>query len=162
MSTPFWVLPREGVTLEALYRPFRATALNPVLTGPLLLSILKYPAYAERLYSILSATPLTKVLLDRLIARFGVKTVKILFVWGVLRVVNNYLARWSVNNWVVDRYQWDKEIVLVTGASSGFGELMVRDFARRGIKVMALDVKAPRIAFREPLSHPFLCMSSWG
>lgn len=154
MSAASWRVPREGVTREYLYRPFRATALNPFLTGPLLFGILQYPEYSQRLYSFLSATPLSKRVLDQLIQHTGARTLKILFAWGLVRVINNYLSRKIVNNWVEDKYDWDKEVVLITGGSGGFGELMVRDFAGRGITAIALDLTPPKSEFRE--SSPLL------
>ncbi|OAA65873.1 NAD(P)-binding domain protein [Niveomyces insectorum RCEF 264] len=42
---------------------------------------------------------------------------------------------------------WSKEIVLITGGSSGLGRLVVDEFARRGITVVVLDVRDPVAAF---------------
>lgn len=48
------------------------------------------------------------------------------------------------NNFATDKtWDWTKEIVLITGGSSGMGAVMVRMFAERGIKVMILDIVAP-------------------
>ncbi|KAF6802899.1 hypothetical protein CSOJ01_11271 [Colletotrichum sojae] len=44
-------------------------------------------------------------------------------------------------------WDWKKEIVLVTGGSSGIGNLMVRNLARRNIKVVAIDVQPPATPF---------------
>ncbi|KAL1894853.1 hypothetical protein Sste5346_005540 [Sporothrix stenoceras] len=38
---------------------------------------------------------------------------------------------------------WSKEIVLVTGGSSGMGRIMVIEFAKRGVTVVVLDRQAP-------------------
>lgn len=143
-SIPSRVLPREGLTQEALYAPFRLTALNPLFTGPLLLAILRYPEHVDKLRSFLSPA------LNDVLARWGPtpKTLKWLFAFGALRVINNWLSRKTVNNWVTDKtYDWDKEIVIVTGGSSGIGNLVVRDLANRGIKVICLDLNEPK----EPL-----------
>lgn len=48
------------------------------------------------------------------------------------------------NNFATDKtWDWTKEIVLITGGSSGMGAVMVRMFAERGIKVVILDIVAP-------------------
>ncbi|KAH6886778.1 short chain dehydrogenase/reductase [Thelonectria olida] len=46
-------------------------------------------------------------------------------------------------------YQWDwqREVVLVTGGSNGIGELVARKLAGRGIKVVALDLRPPKTPF---------------
>ncbi|ERS96918.1 hypothetical protein HMPREF1624_06245 [Sporothrix schenckii ATCC 58251] len=38
---------------------------------------------------------------------------------------------------------WSKEIVLITGGSSGIGRIMVQEFARRGVKLVVLDRQRP-------------------
>ncbi|KAL1960623.1 hypothetical protein VTO42DRAFT_7202 [Malbranchea cinnamomea] len=62
----------------------------------------------------------------------------------VLNVIFNTL---SLNNFTWDRYDWSKEIVLVTGGSSGIGELTVQKFAKRKVKVVALDINPPPTPF---------------
>jgi all-trans-retinol dehydrogenase (NAD+) len=128
----FRLLPREGLTLEAAYAPIRLTALNPLVTGPLLLALLKRPQVFEPLQSLLA--PTAQNIFDRF--KTGSTSLKILFAWGALRVLNNWFRRKVVNNWVSDTYDWKKEIVLVTGGSSGIGNLVVRDIVARGIKLL--------------------------
>ena len=45
-----------------------------------------------------------------------------------------------LNNWTTDKYEWDKEIVLITGGAGGIGGGIVRLLAEKGIKVVVLDV----------------------
>jgi nucleoside-diphosphate-sugar epimerase len=45
-----------------------------------------------------------------------------------------------LDNWKSDKYDWDKEIVLITGGAGGIGGHVVRLLAERGIKVVVLDV----------------------
>lgn len=40
-------------------------------------------------------------------------------------------------------WDWDKEIVVVTGGSSGIGKELVDGFSRRGVTVVSLDIKPP-------------------
>ena len=53
-------------------------------------------------------------------------------------------------------WDWGKEVVVVTGGSSGIGELIVKSLAGRGVKVVALDVNPPKASLGEyfpPLSE---------
>lgn len=45
------------------------------------------------------------------------------------------------NNWVKDQYEWDKEIVVVTGGSDGIGKEVVLLLAERGVRVAVMDVQ---------------------
>jgi NAD(P)-dependent dehydrogenase (short-subunit alcohol dehydrogenase family) len=45
------------------------------------------------------------------------------------------------NNWNKDTYDWEKEIVVVTGGSDGIGKAIVHLLAEKGIKVAVLDVQ---------------------
>lgn len=45
-----------------------------------------------------------------------------------------------LDNWTSDEYDWNKEIVLVTGGAGGIGGKVVQLFAEKGIKVVVLDV----------------------
>ncbi|KAH8812175.1 putative short-chain dehydrogenase/reductase 2 [Xylogone sp. PMI_703] len=59
--------------------------------------------------------------------------------------LNRTVNKRALNNYASDpSWDWQKEIVLVTGGASGIGELMARQFASRGIKVIVLDVNPPR------------------
>jgi len=45
-----------------------------------------------------------------------------------------------LDNWTTDEYDWDKEIVLITGGAGGIGGQVVRLLSERGTKVVVLDV----------------------
>ncbi len=45
-----------------------------------------------------------------------------------------------LNNWTKDKYDWNKEIVLITGGAGGIGGGVVKLLAEKGIKVVVLDV----------------------
>ncbi|EPS42326.1 hypothetical protein H072_3696 [Dactylellina haptotyla CBS 200.50] len=59
---------------------------------------------------------------------------------GLLSNINAYYSRKVQNNWVEDTYDWNKEVVLLTGASSGLGEKMAIQLAEKGVQVIAMDV----------------------
>lgn len=46
-----------------------------------------------------------------------------------------------LNNGVDDRYDWTREIVLLTGGSNGIGRQIALRLARRGITVVVLDIQ---------------------
>ena len=69
---------------------------------------------------------------------------------GVLRSANNLLSWAVLNNFRRDRYNWRRELVVVTGGSGGLGDLLVRKLAKHSIKVISLDITPPKIPLRWP------------
>ena len=65
---------------------------------------------------------------------------KTLFYLGLIRWASGYLDTGSLNNWTKDAYDWEKEIVLITGGSGGIGGNVVKLLAEMGIKVVVMDV----------------------
>lgn len=63
-----------------------------------------------------------------------------LLAFGVVLRLNRLLSRRALNNGVEAHFNWDKEIVLITGASGGIGAEAAQKFARRGGKVVVVDV----------------------
>lgn len=62
--------------------------------------------------------------------------------------LNHVLDEWAWNNYsTARRWDWRKEIVLVTGGSSGIGESVVRKLAKRSIKVIVFDLNHPKEPF---------------
>ncbi len=118
-------LPREGLYSVPLFKLFARTALNPSLVLPLLL-LARYTKRGSDL-SILHPTAYGRI--------------KKLFYWGLIRTIVNYLSDKTRNNWVKDRYDWSREIVLVTGGAAGIGAQMVKLFDELAIKVVVLDVQ---------------------
>jgi all-trans-retinol dehydrogenase (NAD+) len=60
---------------------------------------------------------------------------------------NNYLNQRSSGRGLLganDSYVWSREIVVVTGASSGIGNLVAKALAGKGIKTIILDVNPPK------------------
>jgi hypothetical protein len=119
-----------------------ATILNPWAT--ILLSVALH-LFTE---SKLSIRPDTASLLGH---RLGPvpdlqsKTLKLVAA-GVLLRINRALSSRALNNGTSARFDWCKEIVLVTGAAGGIGAEAAQRFAKRGSKVVVLDVL--------PLTYP--------
>lgn len=67
---------------------------------------------------------------------------------GVAYTVNNILDRRALGGLILNgSWDWNKEIVLITGGSSGMGKLMAEEFAQRKIKVVVLDIHHPKDPF---------------
>lgn len=117
-------LPREGLTGDPIGRAFKKTALNPAVTLLFLLAA-KYTKKGSDL-SILHSTAFSRI--------------RFLFYLGLVRTISSYLDRGVLDNWKKDKYDWKKEIVLITGGAGGIGGNVVKLLAERGIKVVVLDV----------------------
>ena len=63
-----------------------------------------------------------------------------LFYFGVIRLVSGYFDQKVLDNWTSDEYDWDKEIVLITGGAGGIGGQVVKLLSERGTKIVVLDV----------------------
>lgn len=68
---------------------------------------------------------------------------------GALRQINSLVSQASLNNFTRDRYDWQKELVVVTGGSGGLGDLLVRKLAKKNIKVISLDVVPSKSPLRQ-------------
>ncbi|KIW00247.1 uncharacterized protein PV09_08138 [Verruconis gallopava] len=130
-------LPREGVTVEWLLQPFKAVIFQPVITGLLLAVVFEKPLEAQSVIYQLFGSHIT---ITGLRNGLGV-----LCGLGLLFRANKWLSRQALNNWTSDRsWKWDREVVVITGGSSGIGEILVHAFGGKGIKVASLDIQSPR------------------
>ncbi|KAF6841143.1 dehydrogenase reductase sdr family member 8 [Colletotrichum plurivorum] len=119
------LLPREGLVADPIFRLIGRTALNPALVLPLLL-LARYTKKGGDL-AVLHPTAFSRL--------------KKLAWLSIAKAVNRWLSTRALNNWVSDRYDWSKEIVLVTGGAGGIGGQVVQLFAERGITVVVLDIQ---------------------
>lgn len=73
---------------------------------------------------------------------------------GVLRTINNTLTQWTLNNWTCNE-PWSnaRELVLLTGGCGGIGKQAMEDLARRGVRVVILDIVEPN--FKLPANVSF-------
>jgi short-subunit dehydrogenase len=77
--------------------------------------------------------------------------------WGLplwaLVDFNSVLNRWAENKWVwkTDKSKWDwkREVAVVTGGSAGIGACVVKKLVSRGIRVAVLDVSPLSAAFSQ-------------
>lgn len=96
--------------------------------------------------------------LDRVgrIIKGNKKTVAVIGAIYLLSEASKYLSWGARNNWIKDEYDWSKEIILVTGGSSGIGQTLVQRLAARNLKVVVLDITP--LPFAAPSNvHFFKC-----
>ncbi|KAF2007926.1 NAD(P)-binding protein [Amniculicola lignicola CBS 123094] len=120
-----WKLAREGVTQDTIGRLLSLTLLNPALTLPLLL-LARYTQQGKDLSSGHASL---------------LKHVKTAVYLGIASKVSGWLDQKVSNNFSNDTYDWNKEVVIVTGGSDGIGKVVVHLLAERGIKVAVMDVQ---------------------
>ncbi len=69
---------------------------------------------------------------------------------GTVRKLNSKLSQLTANNWKADtKFVKSQELVLISGGTSGIGQLMARQFAEKGVKVVILDINAPKNSLRK-------------
>ena len=87
---------------------------------------------------------LGKVLSPANVARF-ITALKWTFYIGVVSKVNQALNDWATNNWQwkseKDKWDFKREVAVVTGGCSGIGLEIVRGLMRKGVKVAVFDVQ---------------------
>ena len=74
----------------------------------------------------------------------ALKALKVLVFLAVLRRLNAWINRRALNNGVSDHYNWNNEVVVLTGGSNGIGRQIAELLGNRGIKVAILDIQAPK------------------
>lgn len=119
------LLPREGLCADVILKLVRRTLLNPNLLLPLLL-LARYTKKGQDL-SILHPK--------------AARRLRLLFYVAVARGLSGWLSDKVRNNWVGDRYDWSKEIVLITGGAAGIGASIVKLLDELKVRVVVLDVQ---------------------
>ena len=128
--------------VRVITAPVRFALFDPRGTAAILIAAIYYP---EKLRSILPAYFYSWISSPRFI-----KTLTALLGLGIVRGLNRKLSQYMSNNWKSDaKFIKSQEVVLITGGSSGIGELMAHDFAKRGVKVVVKDLRPPKKSFRE-------------
>ncbi|KAK7402676.1 hypothetical protein QQX98_011585 [Neonectria punicea] len=131
------LIPREGICADVLVRLVRQTALNPAFLLPLVL-LARFTKRGENL-SILHPSASGRL--------------RALFWLSVARWVNGWVSEKVRNNWVDDKYDWSKEIVLVTGGAGGIGGRIVKLLEEQGTTVVVLDVQPMSFGVSSNVHH---------
>ncbi|KJY01738.1 short-chain dehydrogenase/reductase like protein [Zymoseptoria brevis] len=132
-------------------------ALTPAVTGALLFALTAAPdsfrdPLLAQLRQYVSSTNISR----------AITALKWLFGLGLAGEVNEWLSELAQNNYrwrsEAHKYDWPNEIAVITGATGGFGSLMSKDLAERGVNVMALDMRDEATpAIKHPKIHYFKC-----
>jgi NADPH:quinone reductase-like Zn-dependent oxidoreductase len=128
-------MPYRSLTLEAVYALIKHTTFEPLVVAPTIWGLDRYPD--------LSRAWLSKTM-PNASADWAKSILCVLLGLGILRRINKILSKASLNNYTRDSYDWRSEIVVVTGGSGGLGDVLVRKLAKHGIKVISLDIMAPK------------------
>jgi all-trans-retinol dehydrogenase (NAD+) len=117
-----------------------STALNPLVTGPLLWAIsTRAPAFVrERLLALIASLPF------KLDSGILTSSLKWLFGIGLAGALNRFLSACALNGWRVrgdkERWDWPNEVAVITGGCSGFGAAITARLVAEGVSVAVLDV----------------------
>lgn len=71
------------------------------------------------------------------------KALRQLAALALLTRLSSWLTRRTLNNNISDTYDWNKEIVVLTGGSNGIGQRIATLLGEKGIKVAILDITPP-------------------
>lgn len=126
-------LPREGLTLEALFSPLEIL-LQPIVTGLLLLTMNWQPEQST------SWSGLWGFARDHGAHNWCA----VLLGAGIFYQTNRWFSRRYLNGYT-ESFKWDhtKELVVITGGSSGIGAAVASRLANDGTKVIILDIQPP-------------------
>lgn len=115
-------------------------ALNPVLTGALLWILTKGPPQLRS-----QLTSRIAALRDPKRYAQILKALKWCLALGVTGVVNKQLNQVALNAGRFSsekaRWNWSREVAVITGGCSGIGELVVKRLVDKGIRVAVLDIQ---------------------
>jgi all-trans-retinol dehydrogenase (NAD+) len=120
--------------LDSVLTLLNRTALNPFITVPLFLASLYTQKGREEA---IRRPELAKWL-------------KRAMVMSLISKTTDVLGTGAQNNWKNDTYDWNKEIVVVTGGSDGIGAHIVKFLAEKGITVVILDIQEPKFQSKFP------------
>ena len=134
------------------------TVLNPLVTAPLLLLFTQAPEQVrepilDQLRQHVSTDTITK----------AITALRWLTGLGLARWLHNSMNELAQNNFRLrsekHRYYWPKEIAVITGAAGGFGSLMAKDLATKGIAIIAIDITEdlPKDMQNDPRIHYYRC-----
>ncbi|KAK0610056.1 putative short-chain dehydrogenase [Bombardia bombarda] len=118
---------REGFCADTVGRALGKSLFNPYLALPIAAAATLLTGGHPTLSN------LNLKLEAKDIAKIG-RAAFILGVTGVALSVNDFLTKWSANNWTRTKFgdwNWDEEIVVVTGASTGIGASVVQNLLAR-------------------------------
>lgn len=127
---------RDGFTQDSVMALNDYLGNNPLFTGGVLLYLLKK-----------AQAPLSKDIASWLRVRdnrtWPITLAGVFFGLSILKRTSDYLSWKARNNGLTDKYDWSKEVVVITGASSGIGARVAEMLCAKGVKVAGLDIQQP-------------------
>jgi hypothetical protein len=134
------ILPREGLYIDPISVWVRKTLLNPWLMAVLSILLRYQPILSPR--TVLGLTNYNGQF------NFWVAGFAIL---GMLLNINDYLTDGLHNNWKIDEsWNWDQEIVLITGGSSGIGASVAQQLSARNRNTRIVIIDFLPLSFKVP------------
>ncbi|RKF64612.1 Dehydrogenase RED2 [Erysiphe neolycopersici] len=112
------------------------TLTDTRVIGPILVLLMYFPRRLKKL--------LPPQLQPLLKSPLLVKLLSAIAGYHILRKTNNAISQHYSNNGRRVLFKTSDELVLISGGSSGIGLLMAEEFARRGVKVIILDLREPK------------------
>jgi all-trans-retinol dehydrogenase (NAD+) len=149
---------REGPNIDIVARIVRKTALNEHLTLPVaaavaFLSCKSSGRYLAKIADVLSRLGADSSFVSRAVARRAGHVALGLGTAGFLISLNDWLNKWCANNWTATKkgeWDWDHEIVVVTGASSGVGASVVQKLLERNPRTTLVVVDFAPLSWTPP------------
>jgi hypothetical protein len=133
-------LPREGLYIDPIAIALRRTLFNSWLMGGLSI-LLRWKKATDNLQF------LQPFLEDHRIQTF----IGLLAIFGALLDGNDFLVTQFHNNWTKDEsWDWDKEIVLITGGSSGIGASVAQQLLKKNKKTVIVILDYSPLSFVAP------------
>ncbi|GAB1313185.1 A retinal short-chain dehydrogenase/reductase [Madurella fahalii] len=120
--------------------------LSPFFSGPILLSVTYYP---DTVRHIIASTAKNlpgqvAIWLSSFPNPPAITALRFLLTLSLLRTVNRGLSTMASNSWrffAAKGWDWQNEIAVVTGGSSGIGRGIVERLAALGVRVAVLDIQ---------------------
>ncbi|KAF3807889.1 Short-chain dehydrogenase/reductase family 16C member 6 [Colletotrichum gloeosporioides] len=141
---------REGFTVDVIAQWVRKSVLNPFLSIPIAAGLAVAAAQGHGAIGISGVKPenVRKLAYIAALASLVLSTTE-------------YLNKWSANNWVTDnKWDWDREIIVVTGGSSGIGASIIKHIFARNPKATIVVVDLAPLSWEPPKGsklHYFKC-----
>ncbi|KAF9875446.1 hypothetical protein CkaCkLH20_07266 [Colletotrichum karsti] len=141
---------REGFTVDVIARWMKKSVLNPFLSIP-------FAAYL----ALASSKSFGSAGLPGLRADSIQRLVYLTALAGFVLSTTEYLNKWSANNWTTDNtWDWDKEIIVVTGGSGGIGASIIKHILARNPNATIVVVDLAPLSWEPPRGsrvHYFKC-----
>ncbi|TQN70540.1 Dehydrogenase RED2 [Colletotrichum shisoi] len=134
------ILSREGFTIDVIARWLRYSVLNPYLSIP----------FATGL-AVVSASKNGTAGLSDLHLDLAHRVAFLAALASFVLSTTEYLNEWSANNWTTDdTWDFDREIVVVTGGSSGIGHSIVKHILSRNPRATVVVVDLAPLSWEPP------------